>query len=180
MRTPLHGVFLDHDTLSFDGDVDLAPLRAVLDGLEVHGTTPPAALTARIAAAEVVFTNKCALDAAALAAAPALKLICLAIEEEPLKQGRHIGAQLPRRRIGCEAICGNAHGRKRFAPAAEFRICIAKHANDREFGGIAAPAEPQGFQKLNRVVRGHHAGGAANTDRFHLRAHCGFLVARAG
>ncbi len=78
MRTPLHGVFLDHDTLSFDGDVDLAPLRAVLDGLEVHGTTPPAALTARIAAAEVVFTNKCALDAAALAAAPALKLICLA------------------------------------------------------------------------------------------------------
>lgn len=78
MRTPLHGVFLDHDTVSFVGDVDTAPLRAVLDGLEVHGTTPPAALAGRIAAAEVVLTNKCALDASALAAAPRLALICLA------------------------------------------------------------------------------------------------------
>jgi len=78
MSGPMHGVFLDHDTVSFDGDVDLAPLRAVLDGLTVHGTTPPAALAARIAAAEVVLTNKCALDAAALAAAPRLKLIALA------------------------------------------------------------------------------------------------------
>lgn len=77
-QLPLHGVFLDHDTVSFDDDVDLAPLRAVLDGLEVHGTTPPGTLASRIGAAEVVFTNKCALDAGALAAAPRLKLICLA------------------------------------------------------------------------------------------------------
>lgn len=74
----MRGVFLDHDTVSFRGDVDLAPLRAALGSLEVHGTTEPAALAARIAGAEVVLTNKCALDAAAIAAAPALKLICLA------------------------------------------------------------------------------------------------------
>jgi glycerate dehydrogenase len=78
MRDRLHGVLLDHDTLSFHDDVDLAPLRAELDDLEVHGTTPAAALAARIAGAEVVLTNKCALDAAAFAAAPRLRLVCLA------------------------------------------------------------------------------------------------------
>ena len=74
----LGGVFLDLDTVVHRGDVDLAPLRAALDALEVHGTTPAAALHGRIAAAEVVLTNKCALDAAAFAAAPRLRLVCLA------------------------------------------------------------------------------------------------------
>jgi len=78
MAPDLNGVFLDLDTVSHQGDVDLAPLRATLDALEVHGTTPTTALAARIAAAEVVLTNKCALDAAAFAAAPRLKLVCLA------------------------------------------------------------------------------------------------------
>ena len=78
MRERLLGVLLDHDTLSFNDDVELAPLRAELDGLEVHGTTAAAALAARIAGAEVVLTNKCALDAAAFAAAPRLRLVCLA------------------------------------------------------------------------------------------------------
>lgn len=72
------GVFLDLDTVSHQGDVDLAPLRALLDPLAVHGTTPPAALGERLRDAEVVLTNKCALDAAAFAAAPRLRLVCLA------------------------------------------------------------------------------------------------------
>jgi glycerate dehydrogenase len=74
----MRGVFLDLDTVSHQGDVDLAPLRASLAALTVHGVTPGAELPARIAAAEVVLTNKCALDAAAFAAAPDLKLVCLA------------------------------------------------------------------------------------------------------
>jgi glycerate dehydrogenase len=78
MRARLNGVLLDHDTLSFRDDVDLAPLRAELDGLEVHGSTPTAALAARVAGKQVVLTNKCALDAALLAAAPELKLVSLA------------------------------------------------------------------------------------------------------
>src|SRR5688572_24992922 len=78
MRARLLGVLLDHDTLSFRDDVDLAPLRAELDGLEVHGTTLATALAARIAGKGVVLTNKCALDAALLAAAPDLELVCLA------------------------------------------------------------------------------------------------------
>lgn len=74
----MRGVFLDHDTIAHRGDVDLAPLAALLDPLVVHGVTAPGSLAARIADAEVVLTNKCALDAAALAAAPRLKLVCLA------------------------------------------------------------------------------------------------------
>jgi glycerate dehydrogenase len=74
----MRGVFLDLDTVSFQGDVDLAPLRAELARLELHGTTPADALAARIAAAEVLLTNKCVLDAPAIAAAPQLKLIALA------------------------------------------------------------------------------------------------------
>lgn len=74
----MRGVFLDLDTVSFQGDVDLAPLRAELDALELHGTTPADALAARAAAAEVLITNKCVLDAQAFAAARRLKLVCLA------------------------------------------------------------------------------------------------------
>jgi glycerate dehydrogenase len=74
----VRGAFLDLDTVSHQGDVDLAPLRAELDALVVHGTTPAAELAARLADAEVVLTNKCALDAAAFAAAPRLRLVCLA------------------------------------------------------------------------------------------------------
>jgi glycerate dehydrogenase len=74
----VNGVFLDLDTVAHQGDVDLAPLRATLATLEVHGVTPAAALAARIASAEIVLTNKCALDAAAFAAAPRLRLVCLA------------------------------------------------------------------------------------------------------
>lgn len=74
----MRGAFLDLDTLSHQGDVDLAPLAALLDPLAVHGTTPAAALHARLSDAEVVLTNKCALDAAAFAAAPRLRLVCLA------------------------------------------------------------------------------------------------------
>lgn len=74
----MKGVFLDLDTVSHRGDVELAPLQAALGSLTVHGTTPADALAARIADAEVVLTNKCALDAAAFAAAPRLKLVCLA------------------------------------------------------------------------------------------------------
>jgi len=78
MADQLRGAFLDFDTVSYRGDVDPAPLAAVLDGLTVHGTTPPPELAARLAEVEVALTNKCRLDAGLIAAAPQLRLVCLA------------------------------------------------------------------------------------------------------
>jgi len=74
----MQGVLLDFATLSFADDVSVAPIRDVLDRCEVYPTTDAAQLPGRLADAEVVITNKIPLDAAALAAAPQLKLICLA------------------------------------------------------------------------------------------------------
>ncbi|HUH38851.1 MAG TPA: D-2-hydroxyacid dehydrogenase [Spongiibacteraceae bacterium] len=70
------GVILDY--------ASLAPADLVLEGLlnclphwDIHETTAPDQVAARIAAAEVVLTNKVVLDAAALAAAPQLRLIAV-------------------------------------------------------------------------------------------------------
>ena len=73
----MNGVFLDFATLSRD-DIDVAPLRAVLDELLLHDVTPADAIRARIATASCILANKCRIGAAEMDAAPGLELIALA------------------------------------------------------------------------------------------------------
>lgn len=72
----MKAVFPDFATVSRD-DIDLAPLRATGIDLALHGVTTSAELPARLAAAQILITNKIRIGAAELAAAPRLKLICL-------------------------------------------------------------------------------------------------------
>lgn len=74
----MRGVILDQATLSYDGDVSMAPLETALDECAVFPTTSDAQLGTRLANAEVAVINKVRLSAETLAAAPQLKLICLA------------------------------------------------------------------------------------------------------
>jgi glycerate dehydrogenase len=71
------GVFLDLETVDRD-DLDLAALHAALPRWDIHAYTGPGDVAARIKGAQVVVSNKVMLDAAAIAAAPDLKLICVA------------------------------------------------------------------------------------------------------
>ena len=72
-----NAVVLDLATIT-RGDLDLTALDDALPGWVGHPVTRPDELHARIADADVVLTNKIRLDAAAFAAAPRLKLVCLA------------------------------------------------------------------------------------------------------
>jgi len=72
----MKAVFPDFATVS-RGDLDLGTLEATGIDLELHGVTTAEELHARLAAAEVLITNKIRVGAAELAAAPRLKLICL-------------------------------------------------------------------------------------------------------
>lgn len=72
-----HGVFLDLSTVDRD-DLDLTPLREALPEWDLHPRTDPDEISARIANAEVVVTNKVVLDDSLLAAASNLKLVCAA------------------------------------------------------------------------------------------------------
>jgi len=74
----MRGVFLDLDTVSHQGDVDLTPLRQVLAELHTFGTTPAEQLTERVADAEVVLANKVKLNAPLLARFTRVRLICVA------------------------------------------------------------------------------------------------------
>ncbi|MHB8473517.1 MAG: 2-hydroxyacid dehydrogenase [Gammaproteobacteria bacterium] len=70
------GVFLDRDTVD-RGDLDLGPLAAALPDWRLHDFSRPAQVAERLAEASVAVTNKVLLDAMTLAAAPALRLICV-------------------------------------------------------------------------------------------------------
>lgn len=72
--TTLRTVFLDQASLD-RGELDLAALREHAGALTLHAQTDAREVIARIADAHVVLTNKVVLDAAAIAAAPKLKLI---------------------------------------------------------------------------------------------------------
>ncbi|MGH8312880.1 MAG: NAD(P)-dependent oxidoreductase [Gammaproteobacteria bacterium] len=74
----MRGVFLDLDTVSREGDVDLAPLRRALGELRTFGVTPAEQVLLRVADAEVVITNKVKLGAAALSQFPRVRLVCVA------------------------------------------------------------------------------------------------------
>lgn len=73
----MHAVFLDLATLSRD-DINLDPLRQSVDQLTTYPTCTRAEVLARVRSAEVILTNKIRIDAEVIAAAPQLRLICLA------------------------------------------------------------------------------------------------------
>ena len=74
----MRGAFLDMDTVSHDGDVDLAPLRQVLTELRTFGVTPIEHVVQRVADMEVVLTNKVKLGATTLARFTRVRLVCIA------------------------------------------------------------------------------------------------------
>ncbi|HKV96407.1 MAG TPA: D-2-hydroxyacid dehydrogenase [Gammaproteobacteria bacterium] len=74
----MHGVFLDLDTVSREGDVDLALLRKVLTQMRTFAATPAEQVASRVADAEVVITNKVKLGAATIAQLPRVRLVCVA------------------------------------------------------------------------------------------------------
>ena len=73
----MHGVFLDLATLS-RGDLVLRGLEAALDSCALHEISTAEQVLARVRDAQVILTNKCRIDAQVIAAAPRLKLVCLA------------------------------------------------------------------------------------------------------
>ncbi len=73
----MRAVFLDLATASC-GDLDLTRLRQSLPGLELFDVTREDQIAERTRAAAVVLINKVSMDAAAMEANPALKLIVLA------------------------------------------------------------------------------------------------------
>jgi len=72
----MRGTFLDLGTVS-NGDLDTAPLSAVLPGLAIHEQTQQAQVAARIAGCEVVLLNKCRITREMMSSNPQLKLIAL-------------------------------------------------------------------------------------------------------
>jgi len=71
------GVFLDLETVD-NGDLDLGRLSSSLAHWDWHAFSEPQQIAGRIRTADVVISNKCVLDRAALESAEELKLIALA------------------------------------------------------------------------------------------------------
>jgi len=76
MTNTVRAAFLDHPSLDL-GDLDLAPLRNCFDELQLFAHTTPDQVIERLKDATVAITNKVVIDAAAMAASPALKLILI-------------------------------------------------------------------------------------------------------
>ncbi|HEV7165869.1 MAG TPA: D-2-hydroxyacid dehydrogenase [Gammaproteobacteria bacterium] len=74
----LKGVFLDLDTVGFQGDVKLRALEKVLSILRVFGVTPAEKVVENVSDAEVVILNKVKLTAEAIKRFPSVRLICVA------------------------------------------------------------------------------------------------------
>ena len=72
----MQGVFLDTATMR-PQELDFSGLQDSLPEWQLFDATTPAQLHQRLQPATVVVTNKVVIDRAALAAAPALKLICV-------------------------------------------------------------------------------------------------------
>ncbi|MCH8958591.1 MAG: D-2-hydroxyacid dehydrogenase [Proteobacteria bacterium] len=73
----MQSVFLDFATIS-RGDIDVESLNKALPDLQYFPTTESAELHQRVRNAEIVLTNKIKIDRETIAAAPDLKLVCLA------------------------------------------------------------------------------------------------------
>lgn len=74
----MRGVFLDLDTVSHQGDVDLAPLNQALGDLRTFGSTSVEHVAERVGEAEVILANKVKLNAAVLARFTRVRLVCIA------------------------------------------------------------------------------------------------------
>ena len=72
----MRGVVLDLDTLH-PADLTLDGLQASLPAWQLYDRTLPAQVVERLKDTEVAVTNKVVIDASAMAALPALKLICV-------------------------------------------------------------------------------------------------------
>jgi glycerate dehydrogenase len=72
----MRAVFVDFATVSA-GDLDTTCLDRLLPALRYYPETKPDELPARVRDAEAILANKARIDARVLAAAPALRLICL-------------------------------------------------------------------------------------------------------
>jgi len=73
----MRGVFLDEGSIN-RGDIDLSDLKKTLPEWRIYEHTAPAELADRLREAVVVVTNKVVIDEPALAAAPTVRLICVA------------------------------------------------------------------------------------------------------
>ena len=73
----MRGVFLDSGTIG-PGDLDLGPLTATLDNWSLLEQTRPEQVQQAIADADIIVTNKVAIDRDALLAANSLSLVCVA------------------------------------------------------------------------------------------------------
>lgn len=69
--------FLDWGSVDIAGDLDTAPLTALLPGMEFFADTSATEIVARIAGRAVVVTNQVPFTAATFAASPDLRLIAL-------------------------------------------------------------------------------------------------------
>ncbi len=74
----MRGVFLDLDTVSHQGDVDLTPLYQALGKLTCFAITSADQVVAHVGDAEVVLTNKVKLVAPALVRLKHVRLVCVA------------------------------------------------------------------------------------------------------
>ncbi|VVM75743.1 Glycerate dehydrogenase [Pseudomonas fluorescens] len=74
MTNNRRAVFLDHPSLDL-GDLDLSELHNTFSELQLFSDTAPQNLVERLQGAQVVISNKIALNSATLAACPELKLI---------------------------------------------------------------------------------------------------------
>lgn len=77
MPSPRRAVFLDHQSLDL-GDLDLSPLHAQFDELQLYASTRPDQVAERLRDATAVISNKVMIDAAAMEANPQLQLILVA------------------------------------------------------------------------------------------------------
>ncbi|MBF8779483.1 2-hydroxyacid dehydrogenase [Pseudomonas fulva] len=77
MPSPRRAVFLDHQSLDL-GDLDLSPLQASFEHLQLYPATSPEQVAERLEGATAVISNKVMLDAKVLAANPQLELILVA------------------------------------------------------------------------------------------------------
>lgn len=73
----MQGVFLDAGSLA-RADIEMSPLGGATVQWAYYDHTAPEAVAARISGAAIVITNKVVVGEPALAAAPRLKLICIA------------------------------------------------------------------------------------------------------
>jgi glycerate dehydrogenase len=74
----MRAIFLDYDTVSFNGDLDPGSLQRALPGIELRGHTAQAEVGAAVADAAVVLVNKLRIAREVIERAPALRLVALA------------------------------------------------------------------------------------------------------